>query len=80
VALVRTNVSEEFSISLIRVTVIVILSSVSRLLFMANVVPRSCHPDDGGATSLRNVGSYKSFTALHPEDGILHFLWRLLTC
>jgi hypothetical protein len=27
----------------------------------------SCHPDEGGAKFLRNVGSYKSHTALHPR-------------
>jgi hypothetical protein len=29
-----------------------------------NVVPSSCHPDDWSAKFLRNVGSYKSHTAL----------------
>jgi hypothetical protein len=27
----------------------------------------SCHPDEGGAKLLRNVGSYKSHTAQHPR-------------
>jgi hypothetical protein len=27
----------------------------------------SCHPDDGGAMFLRNVGSYKSHTASRPR-------------
>jgi hypothetical protein len=38
------------------------------LLVTGNVVPNtdSCHPDDGGATFIRNVGSYKSHTASHP--------------
>jgi hypothetical protein len=35
---------------------IVFLRSVRRLLV-------TCHPDDGGATFLRNVGSYKSHMA-----------------
>jgi hypothetical protein len=38
-----------------------LVRSVLRALVTANVVP--CHPDDGGATSLRNVGSYMSLTA-----------------
>jgi hypothetical protein len=36
---------------------VVFLSSVCRLLVTAS------HPDEGGATFLRNVGSYKSHTA-----------------
>jgi hypothetical protein len=74
VVLVRTDVSQELSASIIRVTRIgelgtlagfVILCSVHRLLVAANVVPSSysCHPDDGGTRFLRNVGSYKSHTA-----------------
>jgi hypothetical protein len=49
VALVRTDVSEEPIASIIRVTRI--------------GVTDSCHHDDGGSKSLRNVGSYKSHTA-----------------
>jgi hypothetical protein len=30
----------------------------------------SCHPDDGGDTILRNVGSYKSHTAHHPRGRV----------
>jgi hypothetical protein len=58
VALVRTDVSKELSASIIRVT------RISELV-TANVVPNSpilshwC----GGATFLRNVGSYNSHTA-----------------
>jgi hypothetical protein len=86
VALVRTDVSEEFSASIIRVIRIgelgttlaltsnrstlrrnhfVFLRSVRRLLVTASVVPSSpsCHPDEGGAKFLRNVGSYKSHMA-----------------
>jgi hypothetical protein len=48
VALVRTDVSEELSASSIRVTFLITVS---------------CHPDEGGAMFLRNVGSYKSHTA-----------------
>jgi hypothetical protein len=39
----------------------VLLRSVRRLLFTASVV--ICHPDEGEAKFLRNVGSYKSHTA-----------------
>jgi hypothetical protein len=74
VALVRADVSEEPSASFTRVTRIgelgttqhlVFLRSVRRLLVAACVVPitDSCHPDEGGARFLRNVGSYKSHTA-----------------
>jgi hypothetical protein len=54
--------------------VIVFLRSVLRLLVTANVpsFADSCHLDDGGDMFLRNVGSYKSHTAQHPKDGILH--------
>jgi hypothetical protein len=54
VALVRTDVSEERSASIIRVT---------RIGELGTTLADSCHPDDGGATFLRNVGSYKSHTA-----------------
>jgi hypothetical protein len=47
VALVRTDVSEELSASIIRVTRIGELGT-------------SSHPDDGGARFLRNVVSFKS--------------------
>jgi hypothetical protein len=50
VVLVRTGVSEELSSSIIRVTRI---GELGRTL-------ASCHPDDGGAKFLRNVGFYKS--------------------
>jgi hypothetical protein len=39
---------------------LVYLRSVRQLLVTASVVP--CHPDEGGAKFLRNVGSYKSHT------------------
>jgi hypothetical protein len=79
VALVRTDVSEELSASFIRVTIngklgitLAVTSNrrtlqrnVRRLLVTASVVPSSdsCHPDEGGAKFLRNLGSYKSHTA-----------------
>jgi hypothetical protein len=49
VAFVLTDVSEELSVG-----------CWLRLTFLLH---RSCHPDDGGAKFLRNVGSYKSHTA-----------------
>jgi hypothetical protein len=61
VALVRTDVSEEFSAS-IRVTRI---GELGTMLVTANVFPSSPirHPDEGGTKFLRSVGSYKSHTA-----------------
>jgi hypothetical protein len=53
VALVRTDVSEEHSASIIRVT------RIGELGTLAD----SCPPDDGVTMFLRNVGSYKSHTA-----------------
>jgi hypothetical protein len=39
-----------------------------RVLFRScSLLTDSCHPDDGGDTFLRNVGSYKSHTASHPR-------------
>jgi hypothetical protein len=59
---VRTDVSEELSSSIIRVT------RIGELGTLAD----SCHPDDEGAKFLRNFGSYESHTANIPEDAILH--------
>jgi hypothetical protein len=56
VALVRTDVSEERSISSQR-------ASVDNYGYRYAKFGDSCHPDDGGDTFLRNVGSYKSHTA-----------------
>jgi hypothetical protein len=66
-ALVRTDVSEELSAPFIRVTTLAVTSNrrtlhcVRRLLVTASLVPSSdsCHPDEGGAKFLRNVGCYK---------------------
>jgi hypothetical protein len=62
-----------------RVAHIVYFRSVLRLLVTANVVANfthSCQPDDGEATFLRNVGTYKSHTAeLMSRKG-----WCLLGC
>jgi hypothetical protein len=78
VALVRTDVSEELSASFIRVTRIGELGTAqaatsnrrtlrinTKWYFFAVCVgcTDSCHPDEGGARFLRNVGSYKSHTA-----------------
>jgi hypothetical protein len=75
VALVITDVSEEPSAS-IRVTKVCELGTTlaatsnrrTLRLVAASVVPSSrildsCHPDEGGAGFLRNVGSYKSHAA-----------------
>jgi hypothetical protein len=64
VALVGTDVLGERIASIIRVTRVsglVFLCSVLRLLVTANIVP-ICHPDDGSDTFLRNICSYKSNT------------------
>jgi hypothetical protein len=71
VALVRTDVSENLSASIIRVTRIgelgtmLAITSNHQLLVMANdpSFADSCHPDDGGSKFLRNVGSYMSHMA-----------------
>jgi hypothetical protein len=47
VALVKTDVSKDLSASIVRMT----------------RIGDSCHTDDGGATFLGNVGSYKIHTA-----------------
>jgi hypothetical protein len=61
VALVRTDVSGEPSASVTRVTRICELGTT--LAVISNRRTHSCHPDEGGAKFLRNVGSYKSHTA-----------------
>jgi hypothetical protein len=64
VVLVTTDVSEELRASIIRVTRIgeigttLAVTSNRRMKFTD-----SCHPDDGGVTFLRNVGSYKTQVA-----------------
>jgi hypothetical protein len=55
VPLVRNDVSEELTTSIIRVT------RIAELLTTLHV--DSCHPDDAGAKFLRNVDSYKRHTA-----------------
>jgi hypothetical protein len=61
VALVRTDVSEELSVSISRVT------RIDELGTTLAVTSNSCHPDDGGAKLLRNIGSY-----------VLHFLISII--
>jgi hypothetical protein len=53
VALVKTDVSEELSASIIRVTRIGEIGTTFRFL----------SPDERGSKFLRNAGSYKSHTA-----------------
>jgi hypothetical protein len=73
VALVRIDVSEELSAFIIRVTRISKLGSTlaavtspserasvaSYSCQRCSYLVDSCHPDDGGAKFLQNVGSYK---------------------
>jgi hypothetical protein len=69
VALVRTDFSEELSASFIRVRRVgelgttLAVTSNRRTLRRNTKFTDSCHPDEGGAKCLRNVGSYKSHTA-----------------
>jgi hypothetical protein len=62
VALVRTDVSEELSASFIRLTRICELGTTLAVTSNRRTLRRtdSCHPGEGGAKLLRNVGSYKS--------------------
>jgi hypothetical protein len=60
VALVRTEVSEELNASIIRVT------RIGELVTLAV----TCHPDDGGARFLQNVGSYNNPWRSITEDAI----------
>jgi hypothetical protein len=67
VALVRTDVSKERSVSIIRVTRIGELGTTLAVTFKLGltlfIVHLFFHHDDGGNTFLRNVGSYKDHTA-----------------
>jgi hypothetical protein len=70
VALVRTDVSKELSSSFIRVTRIGELGTTLAATRNRRTLRRvgcefaeSCHPDEGEARFLRNVGSYKIHTA-----------------
>jgi hypothetical protein len=63
-ALVRTDVSEEPGASFIRVTKIGELETTQAATSNRRTLRSDfCHPDEGGARFLRNVGSYKSHTA-----------------
>jgi hypothetical protein len=66
VVLVRTDVSEELSASFIRVIRISELGTTRAVTRNRRTLQRntkySCHPDEGGAKFLRNVGSYYSHT------------------
>jgi hypothetical protein len=61
VDLVRTDVSEEHIASIIRVTRVGELGVT--LAVTSNQLANSFHPDSGGDTFRRNVGSYKNHTA-----------------
>jgi hypothetical protein len=68
VALVRTDLSEELSTSILRVTRIGELGATLAVTSNRRTLRRLtiwyfCHLDDGGAKFLRNVGSYKSHAA-----------------
>jgi hypothetical protein len=72
VALVKTNVSEELSASIIRVkrvgelgTLVVTSNRRARYEGIQSEISLIdyCHSDDGGAKFLRNIGSCKSHTA-----------------
>jgi hypothetical protein len=67
VALVITDVSEEPGASFIRVTKIGELGTTQASTSNGRTLRRNtkywyCHPDEGDARFLRNVGSYKSHT------------------
>jgi hypothetical protein len=74
VALVRTDVSEEFIAPFLRVTRIGELGTALTVtgndirceeigISSQRAFTDYCHPDERGAKSLRNVGSYKNDTA-----------------
>jgi hypothetical protein len=67
VALLVTDVSEKLSASIIRVTKIgelgTTLAELATDARYEEIQCISCHPDNGGTKFLRNVGSYKSYTA-----------------
>jgi hypothetical protein len=68
VAIVRTDVSEDLKVSIRVVPSICELGTTLAVTSNRRTLRRntwySCHPDEGGATFLRNVGSYKSHPAL----------------
>jgi hypothetical protein len=64
VALVKTDVSKKRIVSIIRVTRIGELGTTLDLTSNSRTLRTDCHPDEGGARFLRNVGSYKSHMPL----------------
>jgi hypothetical protein len=71
VAPVRTNISEELSASIIRVTRIGELGTTLAVTNNRRTL-RHC-PDDGGAKFLWNVSSYKSYTVI---ANMTKLLWK----
>jgi hypothetical protein len=72
VALVRTEVSEELTISIIRVKWLselgtALASTRNWIRLRCSYLTDSCHSDDGGDTFLRNIGSYKNHKESHPR-------------
>jgi hypothetical protein len=65
VALVITDVSEEHSASIIKVTRIGQLGTMLAVSSNRRTLPRNIkkYSDEGGAMFLQNVGSYKNHTA-----------------
>jgi hypothetical protein len=64
VFLVKTDVSEEPSASFIIVTRIGELGTTQAAIGNQRTTRKiPSHPDEGGSKFLRNVGSYKSYTA-----------------
>jgi hypothetical protein len=65
VAIIKTDVSEELNASFIRVTTVGELGTTvavtsNRCMLQRNSKSDSCHPDEGGAKFLQNVGAYKN--------------------
>jgi hypothetical protein len=75
VALVRTDVSEESIATIAGVIrigqLVACLRILLRLLVTANVVPSSCHPDDGRDSSSETSDLTRGTRRIIPEDGIL---------
>jgi hypothetical protein len=78
VALIRTDVSEDRIASIFRVyeceqaqngvvSFFIRVAAYTRAYYFAPYLLVLVHPEDGGDTILRNVGSYKSHTASSPR-------------
>jgi hypothetical protein len=63
VALVRTDISEESTASIITLIRIGELGTTLAITSNRSTLADSCHTDDGRVTFFRNVGSYQSHTA-----------------